>query len=129
MHRALQTIEIASQHGNSAFPVRFRKTQFPYRPERVDLKFVVIQTIAIRIDEDLKIIILEHHRVLFGNRPPDMGLFQLSSDVEKLIVPPHLYPRSELRLQFILSRDVDKIVRPRQVRPGRITHRAIDNNR
>jgi hypothetical protein len=79
--------------------------------------------VAVRVDEDLEVVVLEDDRVVAGERGPEMGLDQLRPDVEERVVPEHLRARAQRGARPRLAFDVDELGRPGRASPPRIVQR------
>ena len=82
--------------------------------------------VAIRIDEDLEVVVVKDHRVALGERRPDVRLLQLGADVKVLVVPHHLHARAKSRPRPSVALDVDERIGPGRGGPGRFVKLAVD---
>ena len=73
--------------------------------------------VAIRIDEDLEIVVVEDDGVLFGECSPYVRLFQQGAHVKKFIVPQQASTSTEEWRRSVRPPDVDKRIGPRRVLP------------
>ena len=96
--------------GRAAVLVGLRQEQVPVGVERVDLEFEVFVVVAVGVDEDFEIVVVEDDRVVLGERAPDVRLFQFGGDVEVLVVPEHLGAGAKAGLGFASPFDVGEIV-------------------
>ena len=74
--------------------------------------------VAVGIDEDLEVVVLEDDRIMLGQGAPDVRFLELGGDVEVLIVPEHLGPGLIPRQGFAIALDIDESVGPRDGLPG-----------
>ena len=82
--------------------------------------------IAIRVDKDLKVVVLKDNRIVLRNRRPDIRLRQLGSNVEMVVIPKHLHARTPRWAWLDIPFDVAKVIRPRCVFPEFLGEIAID---
>ena len=85
--------------------------------------------VAVGVDENLEVVVLEDHRVVLGEGAPDVRLLQFGRDVEVVIVPEHLDAGLKTRAGLFVPLDIDEIVRPRRVVPRRIVELSINHHR
>jgi hypothetical protein len=126
---ALHALKIPIVQRRPAVNIRLYEEQIEDRVQRVDLDLVVLPCIAVRIDEDFKIVIIKHDLIALGQRRPHMGLLQPGGDVEIFIVPEHLDPRIKPRAGQSRAADIHERLRPRCVQPRRIIQSTIDLDR
>ena len=115
-------------HG-SIIAIRLVECEFPDGVEGVHFKFVVVMIGAIGAQEDFKIVVLKNHFVLFGDRTPDVRLFQFGENVKVLIIPEHLGMRAKARGRFTIPFDICKIRSPGDGRPNRFVSDTINCDR
>ena len=94
--------------GRPSIAIRLDQEQVPRRAERVHFQLVVGVRVAVRIDEQLEVVVAEDDGVALDQRAPDVGLLQFGGDVEIVVVPEHPRPRAKPR-----KRDVDCLRCPR----------------
>ena len=63
--------------------------EIEYGRERVDLEFVVLTRVAIRINEDFEVVVVKDDLVVRTKSREDMRLSELSGDLEVRAVPKH----------------------------------------
>ncbi|MNN11730.1 hypothetical protein D3C81_1247000 [compost metagenome] len=78
--------------------------------------------VAVRINENLEIVVMKNHRVPFRQRRPNFILLHFGSHVEILVIPQHFRPRPFPWLGPQVAFDVDEVVGP----CGGIPERLID---
>ena len=122
----LQARDVPRVDRRTAVAVRLDQHQIPRRAERVHLELVVRVGVAIGIDEDLEVVVVEDDGVALGQRSPDVRLLHLGTDVEVLVVPQHLRARAEARRRRRVAFDVDERVGPGSRRPARFVEFAVD---
>ena len=108
--------------------IRLAEQQVPGGIERVHLELVIGLGIARRIDEHLKVRVLENDGVMVRKRGPNMRLFEFRGEVEILVVPKHLCARAKPGLGPTAASDVHEISRPRRLRPSGLIQVSIDQN-
>ena len=90
-------------------------------------KFEVFVAVAVRVDEQFEIVVMENHRVVLGQGTPDMRLFEFGRDVEILVVPLHFGAGPESGARLGAAFNVDKVRCPRRIPPPAIDP-AVDAN-
>jgi len=96
----------------AAISVGLGEIEVPGGVEGVDLELEVAGGIAVGIDEDLEIVVVENDGIVLGQGGPDVGFFELGGDIEVVVVPEHFGAGLEARHGFGVAFDVDKEVRP-----------------
>ena len=90
-------------------------------------KFEVFVAVAVWVDEQLEIVVVENHRVVLGQRGPDMRLLQFGGDVNIFVVPLHFGAGPEPRARLGAAFNVDKVRCPRRIPPLPV-NAAVDAN-
>src|SRR5262249_44893466 len=121
-----ETRDLPTIIGVATVLVRPRQEEIPNSAERIDLELVILVIVAVRVDEDLEVVLMEDHGVVLAVRRPDVGLFELRADVEVLVVPEHLHAGEEPRLRLRVALDVDEGRGPGRGTPGRLLEPAVD---
>ena len=129
MHRAFEAGEITAEDRHAALAIGLGEAEFPDRAEGIDLEFVVVEAIAVRVDEDFEVVIFKHDGILLSDGAPDVWLLKFCADVEVVIIPAHLDPRLVVGLEGGVAGDIGKVIRPREFGPGGVGERAIDFDR
>mmetsp|Transcript_78804 Transcript_78804/g.255308 ORF Transcript_78804/g.255308 Transcript_78804/m.255308 type:complete len:357 (-) Transcript_78804:107-1177(-) len=103
--------------GVLAAPVRVRLVQAEAPPgvEGVHLILLVEVGAAVRVDEDLEVVVVVDHGVVLLECGPGLGIVELRGHVEVLVVPTNLCPRAPHRADA--RGDVDEVLRPVNLRP------------
>ncbi len=112
--------------GPAAVFVRPWQEEVPAGVERVHLEFVVLVIVAVGIDEEFEIVVVEDDRIVLGERPPDMRFFQLRGDIEIFVVPQQLGAGAEPRLRPAIAFDVDEIIGPGSNLPSGVVQASVD---
>ncbi len=89
MHRRLEPFNLPAIVGRSAVAIRLLEKQVPARIEGVDFELAVIVIGAVRIDEELKVIVLKNNGIVLRERAPDVRLFHVSGNVKILVIVEH----------------------------------------
>ncbi len=55
--------------------VGFGEGEFPDGAEGIHFEFVVVESVAVGVDEDFDVVVLKDDFVLFGDGSPDVGFF------------------------------------------------------
>ena len=110
-----------------AVAVGLDEEQIPGRAERVHLELVVLVRVAVRIEEDLEVVVLEDDGVALGDRRPDVGFVELRRDVQRLVIPEQLHARGVAHRPDAV--DVDEGRRPCGGLPGGFVEPAVDGQR
>ena len=119
----------------SSVSVRFGQEQDPGLVQSVDFELFVVVVTAVNVNEHLEVIIVEDDLILLvidavtglGDVGPDLRLLHLSSNIEPVIVPPHLHPRPQSRHHR--RADILKVLRPADLSPGLLVKLPINNDR
>ncbi len=82
--------------------------------------------VAVRVDEDLEVVVVEYDGVPLLELGPDVGFLHLRRYVKEVIVPEHLDPGGETGRRQILALDVDELVGPWRRVPGRLVDAPVD---
>ena len=130
MDGRLQPGDLPLVDGRAAVAVGLLEEQVPLGVEGVDLELVVLVVVAVGVDEDLEVVVVEDDRVVLGERAPDVRLLELGGDVEVLCRPRASWPGSGTAgsgLQVPL--DVDEGVGPGDGLPGLLVELAVDRDR
>ncbi len=104
--------------GRAAVFIGLGQEEIPARIQRIHFKFEVFVAVAVRVDEQLLIVVAENNRVVLNQRGPDTRLLQFGGDVEIIAVPLHLGA----------ALNVDKVQCPRRI-PPLVIDPAVDANR
>src|SRR4051794_3082296 len=107
-------------------PVRLIEKEVPTGVQRVDFELVILERVAVRVDEDLEVVVVKDNRIMFGERAPNMRVLDIGGNVEVLVVPEHLHTRLKARLRLCIAFNVHEVVRPWSRRPRRIIKVPID---
>ena len=97
--------------------------------ERVDLELEVVAGVARRVEEDLEVVVVEDHRIVLGERGPDVRLLQLGGDVEVVVVPEHFGAGAEAGRGAAPPRMSTKAVGPGGGLPRGVVELAVDADR
>ena len=127
--RRLQAGDLPLVDRRAAVAIGLLEEQVPLGVEGVDLDLVVLVVVAVGVDEDLEVVVLEDDRVVLGQGAPDVRFLQLGGDVEVRVVPEHLGPGLEPWERLHVSLDVDERVGPGDGLPGLLVELAVDRDR
>ena len=106
--------------------VRLAEEEIPTGVERVDLEFEIVERVAGGIEEDLEVVVAEDDGIVLGERRPDVRLFEFGGDVEVAVVPEHLGAGAKAGRGVAGALNVDEVVGPGGVLPGRVVQVAVD---
>ncbi len=124
----LEARDLPGVDRGSSVPIGLLQEEVPLGVEGVDLDLVIFVIVAVGIDEDLEVVVLEDDRVVLSQLAPDVGLFQLGGDVEVGVVPEHLHAGPESGTGFRVSLDVHEVVGPGGELPRLIVDQAVDDD-
>src|SRR5262245_52591183 len=82
--------------------------------------------VAVGIEEDFEVIIVEDNAVVTGEGGPNVRLFQLGADVQASVVPQQLDARAEARCRSCTPFDVREVLAPRRGLPGILVELAVE---
>ena len=85
--------------------------------------------VSVGIDEDLEVIVMKNDGIMLGKRRPDVRLFYLRPDIEIIVIPEHLDTRSEAGEGLAIALNIDEVLGPGSVLPGRVVELTIDGDR
>ena len=85
--------------------------------------------VAVGVDEDLEVIVVEDDRVVLGEGRPDVRLFQQGTDIEIRVVPEHLGARPRTGAGADVSLDVHEVIGPGSGFPGLLVELAVELGR
>ena len=106
--------------GLTAVEVALVEQEIPLRGERIDLQLEVVEPVAVRIEEDLEVVVLlVDERVALREGGLDVRLLHGGADVEVLVVPEDLHPGLEARHGVVGPPDVEVELAPRSRGPRR----------
>ena len=132
MHGVAEARQVVAAMDRSPIAIRTLEVELPDRAEGVHLELVVVVMVAIGVEEDLEIGIVEDDRVLLGERREHVRIVQVRTHVEVRVVPAHLDAGLEARRGLAVTFDVHEALTPRHalplwiVEPAREFDRALD---
>lgn len=112
--------------GFGAVHVGLGEEEVPAGVEGVEFEFVVGVGVAVGIEEDFEIGVVENHGVVLRERGPEMRIGEFGGDVEVGVVPEDFGAGAEVGLGFGVGLDVDEVGGPRSGGPGGIVELAVD---
>jgi hypothetical protein len=127
IHRGPQPADVPGVNGGAAVAVGLNQQEIPDGVQRVDFDLEIRVRIAVGVDEDLEVVVLEDDRVALRQGPPEVGFFQIRPKVQELVVPEHLDASGERRAPSAV--DVDKGIGPGRCTPGPLREPAVDLER
>ena len=87
MHGRLEPGNLPGVVGLAAILVGLGKKEVPAGVQRVDFELVILQAFAVRVDENLEIVVAERSPNRGRESTPHVRLFHLGGDVKVLGVP------------------------------------------
>ena len=112
--------------GRPVVAVRSDEQQVEDGVPRVDLNLVVVAGVAVRVEEDLEVIVLEYDGIALGQRGSDVRLLKLRRDVEIPFVPQHAHACPITGFGAGASSDVNKPLGWLGHAPDRLVQPAVD---
>src|SRR5262249_44066981 len=104
--------------------------QVPTCIEGVDLKLAVVMAVAVRVGENLEIVVVvKYVGVVLGQRGPDMPGFPVGRNIEKNGSHEHLYARAITRGGPDVAFDVHEGGGPRDGMPRWFIETAVNSQR
>ena len=94
-------------------PVRAAQVKIPVGAQGVYLVFKVIVGIVSGVEENLEIVVVINHGVVFRKRSPYVRLLQQGGEIHALVVVGHLRPCPEMRGGAFLALDIREVAGPR----------------
>ena len=73
----------------TAVAIRLFEKQVPLGVEGVDLDLVILVVVAVGVDEDLEVVVVEDDRIVLRKGAPDVRFFEQGPDVEIRVIPEH----------------------------------------
>ena len=127
IHRGAQPGDVPGVNRGAAVAVGLNQQEIPDGVQRVDFDLEIRVRIAVRIDEDFEVVVLEDDGVALLEGPPEVGFFQVRPEVEELVVPEHLDASGERRAPRAV--DIDEGIGPRRRGPGTLREPSVDLQR
>ncbi len=78
----LQARDLPLVDRRAAVAIGLLEKQVPLGVEGVDLDLIILVVVAVGVDEDLEVVVLENDRIVLRQRAPDVGLLEQGTDVE-----------------------------------------------
>ena len=131
MNSGFEALDIETvEHSHVFISVGFNEKKVPNGVKSVHFKFKIFVGIAIGIDENFEVVIVENNAVTFGKSTPDLIFPKISADIEGFIIPKHFH------LSFVIRRgtngvpfDILEFLAPFSSVPERLVETAVDLRR
>ena len=129
LHSASKSVDIPAVQRPSPVAVWLGKKQIPDRILHIHLILKILMGIGIRVNEDLKIIVIEDYAVALCQMAPDLISLQHGAEVEVLVVPEHLRSCAAARRLNVRAFNIHKQIRIRSIAPELLLHIPVQNKR